>query len=283
MSGSRPEPFELPEWHALRREASLVAQLIGSGATALSRASYGDGFGEYYTAFFGLSIGIERMAKLILVADHAIGNEGALPDPKALKAFGHKLDALIDKADGIATKHGLKLNYPRPTDQISRAVVDCLASFAEASKGRYANFEAIGNPSFDPSNEPVERWWTKVVEPALAQHYRGRAAEAKVRLYAQAIDAALGDNTSVLFFDESGKAMTDLATASERAGQAEQARKFGRFYALSVARWLAEIFTKLTYAAGYADGLAVLFGHHEYFVTYRNPDNFLLTRKRWPK
>jgi hypothetical protein len=35
----------------------------------LGRANYANKFGEYYTAFFGLSIGLERLAKLVLVAD----------------------------------------------------------------------------------------------------------------------------------------------------------------------------------------------------------------------
>lgn len=212
MSNGRADPFTLPEWHALRREASLVSQLIGSGATALGRASYAEGFGEYYTAFFGLSIGIERLAKLILIADHAIDHNGALPDTKAVKAYGHKIRELVEKADQIANKHKLSLEYAKPTDPICWAAVDCLASFAEASKGRYANFEAIGNPAFDPSNEPV-----------------------------------------------------------------------GRFYTLCVVRWLADIFSELTDTAGYTEELKVLFGHYEFFVTYRNPDSFLLTRKRWPK
>lgn len=43
---NRRDPFDLPEWHALRRESKLVSQLIGAGATALGRASYADGFGE---------------------------------------------------------------------------------------------------------------------------------------------------------------------------------------------------------------------------------------------
>lgn len=283
MSKGRTDPFTLPEWHALRREASLVSQLIGSGATALGRASYADGFGEYYTAFFGLSIGIERLAKLILIADHATDHNGALPDAKAGKAYGHKIKELVEKADQIATKHCLSLQYGKPNDPICWAAVDCLASFAEASKGRYANFEAIGNPSFDPANEPIERWWAKVVEPALDKHYRGRAGEARARQRANAVAAMMGGNASVLYFDERGKTMTDLASASERTGQTERARKYGRFYTLCVVRWLADIFSELTHTAGYTEELKALFGHYELFVTYRNPDNFLLTRKRWPK
>ena len=97
MSQGRPDPFTMPEWHAIRREASLVSQLIGSGATALGRAGYADGFGEYYTAFFGLSIGIERLAKLILIADYAIEHGGALPGQEAVRKFGHKVAALSEK------------------------------------------------------------------------------------------------------------------------------------------------------------------------------------------
>ncbi|MCM4863688.1 hypothetical protein MMS55_29130 [Escherichia coli] len=50
-------PWDIPAWHALGREASLVTQLIGSGATAIGKANYADKIGEYYTAFFGLSVG----------------------------------------------------------------------------------------------------------------------------------------------------------------------------------------------------------------------------------
>jgi hypothetical protein len=72
----QPNPSDIPEWHALRREATLVRQLVGAGVTALGRANYADKKGDYYTAFFGLSIGLERLVKLILVADYAISNSG---------------------------------------------------------------------------------------------------------------------------------------------------------------------------------------------------------------
>lgn len=282
MSQPRPDPFTLPEWHALRREASLVSQLIGSGVTALGRASYANGFGEYYTAFFGLSIGIERLAKLILTADHAIEHGGALPDQVVVKKFGHKLMALIEKADQIATKHGLALEYPKPADSICWAAVDCLDAFADASKGRYANFEQIGNPAFDPNNEPVNRWWINVVELILDKHYRGKSAEVGVRERAAIIDAMTGSASFVLHINEQGAMMTNVATASERTGQTEWAQKYGRFYTLSVVRWLSNIFDRLVREAAHGKNIDALFGHNEFFTTYQVSDSFLLTRKLWP-
>lgn len=279
---TRRDPFALPEWHALRREATLVSQLIGAGATALGRASYATGFGEYYTAFFGLSIGIERLAKLILIADHVLGHAGRLPDQKAVKQFGHKLATLIAEADQIAGKHSLILESPKPNDAISSAIISCLDAFADASKGRYANFEAIGNPSFDLAHEPVAKWWREVVEPILNKHYRGTAAEAGVKARARVIDTMMGDISMVHFFDESGGIMDDVATSSERTGQTKWAQKYGRFYTLSIVRWLAEIFSCLTQTNGYSNGFEVLFGHYEFFNCYRVENTFLLNRKNWP-
>ena len=279
---TRPDPFTIPEWKALHREASLVRQLIGSGATALGRASYGSGFGEYYTAFFGLSIGIERLAKLILVADYALDNEGALPNQSVVRQYGHDLKALIRKVDQIASRRNISVPHLSPTDPICAAVIDCLDAFSAASKGRYANFEAIGNPAFDPSDEPVNKWWNEVIEPILERHYRGKKAEAGVKQRAAIINAMMGNSTVVLFTNETGNVMSDLTTASERTGQTKWAQKYGRFYTLAVVRWLSHIFSDLTRHAGYQDGFESLFGHYEFFITYTVDDSSLRTRKVWP-
>lgn len=282
MTSPAPDPLTLPEWQAMHREASLVSKIIGAGATALGRASYGSGFGEYYTAFFGLSIGIERLAKLILIADHAIGHGGVLPDQNVVRMFGHKLKDLIAKADEISAKYNISIPYIGPNDPICAAVINCLDSFADASKGRYANFEAIGNPSFNPSDEPVNKWWTEVVEPILAKHYRGRPAEAGVKLRAATIDRLMRDVTVVRFTDEAGNQMSDVATASERTGQTGWAQKYGRFYTLAVVRWLSHIFAELSRDGAYQKRIDSLLGHDEFFTTYTVPDGFLRDRKIWP-
>ena len=278
----RPDPFDKPEWHALGREAKLVRQLIGAGATALGRASYADGFGEYYTAFFSLSIGIERLAKMILIADYVLDHNGALPDQGSAKKYGHNLSKLIDLAGEIAEKHNLQLQHKKPGDDICEAIISCLNAFADSSKVRYANYQAIGNPSFDTREEPVAKWWWEVVEPILTKHYRGKRTEIGVKSRAKIIDALMGSSTMLLHFDEQGNTMSDVETASERTGQTKFAQKYGRFYTLVVVRWLANIFTELTQTNGYQPGLEILFGHYEQLNTYRTEDSFLLTRKNWP-
>jgi hypothetical protein len=282
MNASRPDPFTLPEWNALHRESSLVSQLIGAGTTALGRANYAEGFGEYYTAFFGLSIGIERLAKLILIADFVLENAGALPDQSVVRKYGHKLEMLLKKVDEVATKHDLARRCRKPTDQISCNAMKCLDAFADASKGRYANFEAIGNPHFNAAEEPVNKWWSEVVEPILTKHYRGTSREAGVKGRAATIEALVGDISFVQFSTELGGQMKDIATSSERTGQTKFAQKYGRFYTLKVVRWLSIVFTEMTQAKGHEHGFEALFGHYEFFKSYRLDDEILLTRKNWP-
>ena len=151
-------PWDIPEWHSISREAALVRHLIGSGVTSLGKANYADKEGEYYTAFFGLSIGLERLAKLILVADYAISNHGQMPAEQVIRSFGHKLVSLLNTVGDVSAKHSLRLNYPRPTAQISTAIVECLDAFADAKRGRYANFAALGDPNLG-QEEPIRKWW----------------------------------------------------------------------------------------------------------------------------
>jgi hypothetical protein len=68
-------PMLSPEHMLLNREAGIAAELIASGVTLLGRANYAHA-GLYGQAFFNLSIGFERAAKLIYIADYAIENLG---------------------------------------------------------------------------------------------------------------------------------------------------------------------------------------------------------------
>ena len=165
-------PWDIPEWLSAGREAALVCHLIGSGVTSLSKANYADKKGEYYTAFFGLSIGLERLAKLVLVADYAISNNRQMPAEQVVRNFGHELVRLLDAVSDISANHSLRLDYTRPNTQISTAIVECLDAFADARRGRYANFAALDDPNLG-QEEPIRRWWGDVVELILAEHYYG--------------------------------------------------------------------------------------------------------------
>ena len=277
----RSNPWDIPEWHAIGREAALVRHLVGSGVTAIGRANYADKTGEYYTAFFGLSVGLERLAKLILVADHAISNNGDMPEERVVRKFGHKLVDLANAADAVAKKHKLKLDDLHPTSEISAKIIECLDAFADAGRGRYANFVALGDPNLG-QEEPIRKWWGEVAELILKEHYYGKQAQERVETQAKAVDALMSHSTMVLYINETGEAMQDVLSSSIRTGQTEIVQRYGRYYALTVVRWLAEVFSELSRSACYTHKVDAFFGVWEYFQTYTVDDRFLKTRKIWP-
>src|SRR5262245_16310650 len=83
-AGSRATPLSpcsrrngmTPIWHAVAREAALAAEHLGSGATILGKANYAH-HAHYGQAFFDLTIGIERAAKLAFVVDYALDHGGS--------------------------------------------------------------------------------------------------------------------------------------------------------------------------------------------------------------
>jgi hypothetical protein len=236
-----------PEWHAIRREAALVRHLLGSGVTALGQANYADKLGVYYTAFFGLSVGLERLAKLILVADHAISNGGQMADQKVVRKFGHRLIHLLNTADGAAQKHKIRLDFSRPTSSIGAKIVECLDAFADAGRGRYANFAALGDPNLG-QEEPISKWWGEVAELILKEHYYGKQAQERAIEKAKEVERLLSPAVT-LHFNETGQSMDDVLSSSIRTGQNALVQQYGRYYALAEVRWLVNVFSELSRAA----------------------------------
>ena len=133
-------PFSA-EWHALGREAALAAEQLASGATLLGKANHAQK-GLYLQAFFGLSIGLERVAKLVAVADFAIEKHGRFPNNNDLKnKFGHDIDVLLNYCDQLSIKWRNGQNYSeRPNLPIHKGIVETLTEFATTSRYYNLNF-----------------------------------------------------------------------------------------------------------------------------------------------
>lgn len=81
---------------------------------------------------------------------------------------------------------------------------------------------------------------------------------------------------------ETGEPSQDVLSSSIRTGQTDIVQRYGRYYALTVVRSFAGVFSDLSNLACYTYNLDAFFGVWEYFQTYTVPDSFLKTRKIWP-
>ncbi len=266
------------KWRALAREAQLAGQQIATGVTALGRANHAQ-TGYYTQAFFGLSVGLERLGKLIVLADYAIDNSGRFLSDAELRKIGHNIGALLDTCEVPSAKYRVgKKHAERPNDTIHKGVVKTLTEFGKLS--RYYNLDLIVQGKSAALTEPIEAWWKNVVQPILSKHYSKRQQE-KDKLKASALTNLIGDSSHVLHQNEEGGSIDNIEALALHAGLTKVAQKYGRLYALQIVRWLVLLLSDLSHIGAYERRIEPLLGLSESFVMFGNEDGFLLSRKTW--
>jgi hypothetical protein len=169
VGGDVAEMLFSPQHLAIQREAQLAAEQLGSGVTLLGRASSAQP-GLYTQAFFALSIGFERLAKLIVIADHAITNAGRYPTDDALKKARHNIFSLLNHCEELSRRYrDGKVYSDRPNSSIHQGIVAVLSEFAEVT--RYYNLDLIAGGKAANLPEPLASWWQRVGQPILVEHY----------------------------------------------------------------------------------------------------------------
>jgi hypothetical protein len=266
------------EWHSIGREAELAAEQIASGVTALGRANHAQK-GYYTQALFGLSIGLERLAKLIVIVDHALANSGQFPANSDLKRKGHNVAALLDQCEIISLKRRAGKNHSvRPNNIIHQGIVTTLTEFGELS--RYYNLDIIVGGRAKQLPEPINAWWQRVGKPILSKHYTLRQQE-RDKSQSAAMAALMRGFTHVLHHSEEGELIDDIETLMARAGATRIVQTYGRLYTLQIVRWLTFLIDDLSHEGAYKKHIDWFMGLNEPFVMFMNEDNYLRGRKTW--
>jgi hypothetical protein len=264
-----------PQWHAIDREGQLAAEQLATGVTILGRANHGLK-GLYTQAFFALSIGLERLAKLIVVADYAMTNGGRYPTNQELKAFGHDIAALLQRCEEISSRYRNGQTYAvRPHTPIHEGIIVGLSEFGVLS--RYYNLDFIVGGKATTLPEPIGAWWSRVGMPILAKHY-SKAQRQKDEVWAAATAASMGPSF-VLHHAEDSTPIDYAEALMQRARATRVVQTFGRLYTLQIIRWLAFLVSDLAELAVHRQGLDAFFGVGEAFVIFMNEDAYLRKRK----
>jgi hypothetical protein len=267
-----------PQWHALGREAELAAEQLATGVTVLGRATHAQK-GLYTQAFFALSIGFERLGKLILVADHAIRNDGNWLTDKELRGNGHDVAALLEACEPIARLHVSEHKFgTRPNTPIHESIIKILTEFGKTT--RYYNLSSLNHSATRNMREPIEAWWQDVGRVILQYHYTA-AQQKKDKLRAEIFGALMADFSRVIHHDEAGNLIGDIKTLMTHAGATAIVQRYGRLYVMQLIRWLATILAELSFKGAYKHRIEALLGLEERFRIFGNDDKYLRGRKTW--
>jgi len=140
----------------LQQEGILAQSCFLTGFEFMVKGGFDDVYkGHYYTSFFQISIGIERILKLILISHHMFQNSYQPPDKKTVKAYGHDLTALYQEAIKISYTYDNATLSELEDGSIRKNIFMFMNVFAAAT-GRYHNISNIAqviNP------DPLTKWW----------------------------------------------------------------------------------------------------------------------------
>ena len=261
-----------PAWRAVGREIDLAAAQVRSGIVALGKANHGN-LGFYSQAFFGLSNGIERMAKLAIVGDYMLKHDGKFPSNGDLKRFGHNLKSALDKCATFSASYAEAPYTERPNDPIHYAVVRVLGEFASCS--RYYNVNFLSGAR--GGDEPVATWWEDVVGPILQRHL-APSAKARIEAKADQFQQDFGPLVTVVQHEEDESEIRDVHAWVRSYEATRLAQRYGRLYVLQIVRWLAAILTGQSRKC-MERGFDAFFYLHETTGLLLQNDQYFKTRK----
>lgn len=246
-TGAHMSEFLGTKWNAIAEEAATSAELIGIGVTALANADRTKR-ANYWQAFFALSGGLERSAKLAMIV-HAFVSDTPTPTWKALKDLGHGVLALVGELETIS----IELGQPPfgALDPIQMEMLQILDNFSQRLD-RYYNFDLLIDAQRPDRTSPPVDWFNKVTVPVLAKH---RPAD---------LDGAFG-----------GSELDELTVHA----WIQHSRPWERMYLLGMARSIAEIMDELSSRAMGEDSRVPYLT--DFYKIYLNDDTYFKTRKTW--
>ncbi len=141
------------DFRMLDQEARLTQSALLSGLEFLSKINY-DKKETVYPALFQLSIGFERLMKMIVVIDHKVENGLKNPTDKQLKDYGHNILKTYDVCREIAAKDSGVASWASPGSAGSD-LLECLSEFAKGS--RYYNLDQLAGTG--AAADPLVKWY----------------------------------------------------------------------------------------------------------------------------
>ncbi|HXJ01399.1 MAG TPA: hypothetical protein VNH44_09250 [Micropepsaceae bacterium] len=269
--------IDSPQFLALNREASLAVHMVCSGATTLRRADAAT-TGLYAQAFFDLSIGLERMAKLIFILDFCYQNNGRFPKDADLRKHGHDLAGLVVLTKTIRQRYKETDEFRKyPADEIVSEVVACLSEFAKAT--RYYNLDYLVGGKSVNARDPIGLWFERVGSAVLERHYK-LSQRRKDSAVAAELGSVLDRASHIRFTAEDGSPISDAKSMFAHSARTAVVQKWGQFYAIQLVRYLAVLLMDLSHEA-YKRRFDFVPDMSDHFRVFYNHDSYIKTRKTW--
>jgi hypothetical protein len=265
---------------ALNRETELVKRVTCSGLTALRKATPSRP-GLYYDAFFGISIGLERFAKLAWLIDEWI-TKGAFPTNKDLRTKGHNLRLLLDLAATIRSSRQWRQSVPPlhstlSTDAVTASAIKFLSDFAKTT--RYFNIDFLVGENVSQMSDPIKMWHSTVGVAVLCMP---KVKARGVRRHAQAATIEhVMTPAIVIATSADGMPLRNVSALAVSELEAMEINKQAQWKILGIVRFLCLLLIDLSELANAAEHCFIP-DLREHLAFFCGDDPIIRRYKRWP-
>lgn len=272
-----------PTWFLLEQEGLLAQACLCNGLTALRRANLGDKKGLFYSAFFELSIGFERVLKLILILDHMARNQLVPPDSKTVEDYGHKLRSLFNTAKGVCAAHGVTALDAFQPNSLPIAILGFLDDFAHPG-GRYSNINKLTGHKHQTMTDPIAQWG-EIANRIMREHATPKERQ-RAQLNGLVASAAFGNAAASLISDLNQQPM-DVVPLHVRASELDTAAKHAIYALVTLISALREVIDSLCDSAWAANPpgkatLAEVPDMKEFFQFAWTDRQYVMRKRQWP-
>lgn len=270
-------------WYLLEQEGLLAHACLCNGLTALRRANLGDKKGLFYSAFFELSIGFERVLKLILIIDHMGQNGLVPPDSKTVEDYGHKLRSLFHATKTVCATRRITVLDVFQSNSLPIVILDFLDNFAHPG-GRYSNINKLTGQKNQAMADPIVQWG-EIASQIMQTHATLKERE-RTQLNGQMASLAFGDAAASLISDLSQQPL-DVASLHVRASELDTAGKHAIYALVTLIAALREVIDSLCCEAWAANppgnsGMADVPNMKEFLQFAWADRKYVMRKRRWP-
>ena len=257
----------------LNREAALSAQLLGSGLTSIRKYDFSSK-GIFYSGIFSISIGLERILKIILILDYQINNCN-FPENDFLKKKGHKIFRLINDCklinDSLPVESELNKSNHIFEDELIKTIVQYLTDFSMSS--RYYNLDVItGNTR--RTNEPLADWDNKICKIIINRH---PLSKKKLEQYENLANSIRGIS-AVNHIHENGSKIRDIDAFCNSAAYIDVKQGYSVYYLYKIIVFFVRLLTELDFKL---NTQLYLREHFIHLSMYDNTCSAIRRRKDW--
>lgn len=240
---------------------------LGVGLTFMRKYDFAL-LGYIYQSFFSLSVGLERLCKLILLYEYFM-RKGHNPPSNYLKSKGHVLTSLFSEAASLAPQYGCEKYFLKfKPETVYDLILNNLSDFATCN--RYFHLNKLSG--YQHSEDPVMRWDKEVNEYIINKHFHKNTPRNNAMIE---IAEKISDFSTVLHHDERGKEILNFKDLMEASLKVETKQKYSMFYTFCLVKALCQLQYEQYFVLS-SDACL-----YEFFTIFRTEEKRALKLKTW--